>query len=48
MYDLEDRAIDDVTKALGRTRGAVHMLRARAHERLRELLGAESIFFSRA
>lgn len=48
MYDLEDRPIDDVARTLGRSRGAVHMLRARAHERLRELLGAESFFFSRA
>ncbi|MBL8878035.1 MAG: sigma-70 family RNA polymerase sigma factor [Phycisphaerales bacterium] len=39
MYDLEGRSIEDVAAALGKSAGAVHMLRARAHDRLRELLG---------
>jgi RNA polymerase sigma factor (sigma-70 family) len=45
-YDLDGSAIDEVASAMGRTPGAVHMLRARAHERLRELLGTGSRFFS--
>lgn len=35
LYDLEGRSIDEVAQALGRSRGAVHMLRQRAHDRLR-------------
>jgi RNA polymerase sigma-70 factor, ECF subfamily len=45
-YDLEGRSIAQVAAELGRSPGAVHMLRARAHERLRELLGPASAFFS--
>lgn len=47
LYDLDGRTVDDVAQVLGRSAGAVFMLRARAHERLRELLGSESRFFSR-
>ncbi len=47
MYDLEGRAIEEVAGELGRSSGAVYMLRARAHERLAGLLGSESRFFSR-
>lgn len=46
MYDLEGRGVDEVATELGRSSGAVHMLRARAHDRLRELLGAETNFFT--
>lgn len=42
LYDLESRQIDEVAAAMNRSPGAVHMLRMRAHERLRELLGPES------
>ncbi len=42
LYDLEGRPIDEVAVAMRRSPGAVHMLRLRAHERLRELLGPES------
>ncbi|HRX84797.1 MAG TPA: sigma-70 family RNA polymerase sigma factor [Phycisphaerae bacterium] len=45
-YDLDGGSIADVAKALNRSTGAVHMLRARAHDRLRVLLGAETDFFS--
>lgn len=45
-YDLEGRHISEVAAAVGRSPGAVHMLRARAHDRLRELLGPQSDFFS--
>ena len=45
-YDLGGCAMTDVAGELGRSPGAIHMLRARAHDRLRELLGSASIFFS--
>jgi RNA polymerase sigma-70 factor (ECF subfamily) len=48
LYDLEGRSIADVARELGRSAGAVHMLRARAHDRLRAMLGSESRFFSDA
>jgi hypothetical protein len=35
-----------VAETLARTHGAVHMLRARAHDRLRESLGAAAGYFS--
>lgn len=47
MYDLEGRAIDEVADELGRSEGAVYMLRARAHDRLRDLLGSESRYFTK-
>ncbi|MFH1418881.1 MAG: RNA polymerase sigma factor [Planctomycetota bacterium] len=46
MMDLEDRPVRQVAEALGRSAGAVYMLRSRAHDRLREVLGPESRFFS--
>ncbi|MBI5764333.1 MAG: sigma-70 family RNA polymerase sigma factor [Planctomycetes bacterium] len=45
LYDLEGQSIGEVSKAIGRSAGAVHMLRARAHERLGELLGTASAWF---
>ena len=39
MYDLQGRSAAEVGSVLGRSEGAVYMLRARAHDRLRELLG---------
>lgn len=45
-YDLEGMPIGEVAKAMGRTPGAIHMLRARAHDRLKELFGSGSQFFS--
>ena len=45
LYDLESRPIDEVAAALERSTGAVHMLRARAQDRLREILGTQSLFF---
>jgi RNA polymerase sigma-70 factor (ECF subfamily) len=47
QYDLEGRPIADVAAAAGRSVGAVYMLRARALDRLRELLPPVSAFFSR-
>jgi RNA polymerase sigma-70 factor (ECF subfamily) len=46
LYDLELLEIEKVAAALNRSKGATHMLRARAHDRLRELLGEEGRFFS--
>jgi RNA polymerase sigma-70 factor (subfamily 1) len=48
MYDLEARSVQEVAEALGRSPGAVFMLRARAHERLHEIMGHTSQFFSDA
>ena len=39
LYDLEGRPVGEVAAALGRSEGAVYMLRRRAHDCLRELLG---------
>jgi RNA polymerase sigma-70 factor, ECF subfamily len=46
MYDLEDKPIEEVAQELGRSAGAVYMLRARAHERLREAMGTAANYFS--
>lgn len=44
LYDLEGRAIADVATSMGRSVGAVHMLRGRAHERLRTSLSSSQFF----
>ncbi len=46
LYDLEGRPVADVATHMGRSVGAVHMLRARAHDRLRHELGSSSNFFT--
>lgn len=46
LYDIEGRAVAEVASAMGRSVVAVHMLRARAHDRLRQDLGSSSQFFS--
>lgn len=46
LFDLEGRSADQVAEAVGRSPGAVYMVRARAHDQLRGILGAESKFFS--
>lgn len=48
LYDLEGRPIAHVAAELGRSEGAVYMLRARAHDRLREAMGPASKFFTHA
>jgi RNA polymerase sigma-70 factor, ECF subfamily len=45
MYDLEGCPVKEVAEALKRSEGAVFMLRARAHDRLRELMSA---FFTKS
>ena len=42
MYDLEGRPVQEVAQTLGRSPGAVYMLRARAHRRLSEIMGTAS------
>jgi len=44
LYDLEGAPIGDIASKMSRSTGAVHMLRARAHDRLRETLGAASLY----
>ncbi|HRX86714.1 MAG TPA: RNA polymerase sigma factor [Phycisphaerae bacterium] len=46
MYDLEGRTVADVAAVMGRSAGAVHMLRSRAHDRLRADLGTAHGFFT--
>jgi len=46
LYDLEGLPIADVADRMCRSPGAVHMLRARAHDKLREILGTESAWFA--
>jgi RNA polymerase sigma-70 factor (ECF subfamily) len=46
LYDLEGRDIADVAATMQRSAGAVHMMRARAHERLGELLETAAVWFS--
>ena len=46
LYDLEGRSAAQVAASMNRSVGAVHMLRGRAHVRLREMLGSSSKFFS--
>lgn len=48
LYDLENLPIADVSESMGRSQGAVHMLRLRAHDRLRSMIGQETDFFSQA
>lgn len=45
LYDLEGRPMNAITTTMNRSAGAVHMLRARAHQRLGELLGSASAWF---
>lgn len=44
LYDLQGAPIAEVANALNRSPGAVHMLRARAHDLLREALGTASMY----
>ncbi|MBC7772691.1 MAG: sigma-70 family RNA polymerase sigma factor [Pyrinomonadaceae bacterium] len=48
LYDLDGLSIGETAVQLGRSAGAVHMLRARAHENLRQLLGGASLFYTDA
>ena len=46
MYDLQGQPASAVAVEMGRSEGAIYMLRARAHDRLRDELPSESKFFS--
>lgn len=46
LLDVQGQAVAAVAAEMGRSPGAIHMLRARAHDRLRELLGPESAFLT--
>ena len=46
LYDLEGQSAGEVAEQLGRSQGAIYMLRARAHDRLKSNLGSESQFFT--
>jgi RNA polymerase sigma-70 factor (ECF subfamily) len=46
MYDLEGRSAQEIADELGRSPGAIFMLRARAHARMREEMGTASDFLS--
>ena len=49
MYDLQARPIEEVAAAMSKSQGATFMLRARAHDRLREAMGGDAAkFFSQA
>ncbi len=48
LYDLEGRPAAEVGAALGRSPGAVYMLRARAQRLLAEAMGAASKYLSRS
>ena len=48
LYDLEGRSAREVSERMGRSEGAVFMLRARAHDYLQELMGTRSKFFSQS
>lgn len=45
-YDLEGKPAAEVAGAIGKSEGAMYMIRARAHDRLKEALGSGSRFFS--
>lgn len=46
LYDLQCMSIQEVAADMDRSQGAVHMLRARGHERLREILIDLGRFFT--
>jgi RNA polymerase sigma-70 factor (subfamily 1) len=46
MYDLQGHTVEEVAATLKKSHGAVYMIRARAHDRLRDLMGSPSQFFS--
>ena len=46
LYDLQGKPMSEVAEELQRSEGASYMLLARAHDRLREVLGSEAQFFS--
>lgn len=47
LFDLEGIEMKEVAQRLGKSEGAAYMLRARAHDRLREAMGPAAKFFSK-
>lgn len=45
-YDIAGQSAEQIAESMGRSRAAVHMLRARALDRLRTLIGGEDRFFT--
>jgi len=45
MFDIDGASVGEVAAAMGRSRGAIYMLRARGHQQLRELMGSTTNFF---
>jgi RNA polymerase sigma-70 factor (ECF subfamily) len=48
MYDLDGKPIEALAQELGRSPGAIYMLRARAHDRLKQAMGTSAKYFSQA
>lgn len=46
LYDLQGLSAAAIATEMGKSEGAVFMLRARAHDRLRDVIGSESQFFT--
>ena len=46
LFELEGLSGEEVAERMGRSHGAVRMMLARARERLAEVLGSDSRFFS--
>jgi len=46
LLDLESRSVTETAQEMGRTRAAVHMMAGRARDRLREVLGGATKYFS--
>ncbi len=46
MYDLQGHSVEEVAATLKKSNGAVYMMRARAHDRMRDLMGSPSQFYS--
>jgi RNA polymerase sigma factor (sigma-70 family) len=47
MYDLQGKPAAEVAAAMGRSEGAVYLLRVRAHRRLAEAMGAPANYLTR-
>lgn len=48
LYDLHGRSAAEIGAEMGRSEGAVYMMRARAHDQLRELMGPDQRYFTNA
>jgi RNA polymerase sigma-70 factor, ECF subfamily len=47
MYDLMGKPVAEVASAIGRSEGAIYLLRVRAHRRLAELMGAPANYLTK-